>query len=198
MRDAALAKARSAGTSLPWLDIGPMLVFFVAFHIARSHDPNGALILSAFVFALAAMIALLAGFWRDGTVSVVLLASTVAIVGTAALSSVSGSKLFLFMRPTAINGGLGVTLLAGTAAGANPARWMLGRLHDLPDELWRALAIRWGAFLIGIAFANEVLWRTQTESVWINVKTFGFAPLTGAFFLVQARLARRAETGRQG
>jgi intracellular septation protein len=40
---------------------------------------------------------------------------------------------------------------------------------------------------------NEVVWRTQTDDVWIQFKTFGIMPLTIVFALAQTPLLMRHE-----
>lgn len=176
---------------IPWLDVGPMLVFFAAFHIVRAFDPDRALFIAAGIFAIAALIALWVGMVKDRKLSWVLLVSTVAIVSTATLAVIFDSKLFLFMRPTVINGGIGVLALGGVILRRNVIQRILGRAIIVPDTVWTVLAIRWGLFFLLIAVTNEWVWRTQTEAVWVNFKTFGFAPMTLAFSALQLPLIHR-------
>ena len=37
---------------------------------------------------------------------------------------------------------------------------------------------RWVFFLFFLAILNEIVWRTQTEEIWINFKVWGILPLT--------------------
>jgi intracellular septation protein len=168
-----------------------MGVFFAAFQAFRQTDPDRALFLAAGVFALAALAALAFGLWHEKRISKVLLASTLVIVGTAALAALFDNKLFLFMRPTVLNGGLGLAALAvGVARPAFAAR-LLERRVSLPRAVWVRLAIRCGVFFLAVALINEAVWRTQGEAVWIAVKTFGFAPATLVFSLAHLPLVRR-------
>lgn len=164
-----------------WLDFGPLLIFFGTFHYIRRNNPDEALFIAAAIFAVAAIIALAYGWLKHRTVSTVLLVSTFVIVGTTALAFVFDNKLFLFMRPTVINGSLGVAVLGGVVLGKNVLKPLLGDAFRLPEKAWNTLAIRWGLFFICIAIINEFVWRTQTESFWVNFKTFGFLPLTLIF-----------------
>ncbi|MGB3457219.1 MAG: septation protein IspZ [Litorimonas sp.] len=174
-----------------WLEVGPMLVFFAAFQALRPHDPDRALFMAAGVFAVAAVLALLFGRWRHGRLSGPLLATTVVIVGTAGLASVFDSKLFLFMRPTVLNGGAGLLALGAALLAPRRLSRAIERRFGLPGALWRRLALRAGVFLIGLALINEWVWRTQGEAVWIAVKTFGFAPATLLFAVAHLPLIRR-------
>ena len=38
------------------------------------------------------------------------------------------------------------------------------------EEGWKKLNYRWAYFFIFLAFLNELVWRTQTESIWVNFK----------------------------
>ncbi len=40
-------------------------------------------------------------------------------------------------------------------------------------------------FFLGLAVANEVIWRTMSTDAWVNFKTFGLTIGTFAFFATQ-------------
>ena len=46
---------------------------------------------------------------------------------------------------------------------------------------WDKLNNRWMLFFIFLAIINELVWRTQAESVWVNFKVWGMLPLTFVF-----------------
>lgn len=168
-----------------WIDFGPLLIFFVTFHWLRRDNPDDALFIAAAIFAVAALIALALGWLKYRTLSFVLILSTILIVGTTALAFFFDNKLFLFMRPTVVNGLLGLGVLGGVVFGKNVLKVLLGDAFTLPAKAWNTLAIRWGIFFLCVAAINEVVWRTQTEAFWVNFKTFGFMPLTLIFTLAQ-------------
>ncbi|GLQ20601.1 inner membrane-spanning protein YciB [Algimonas porphyrae] len=174
-----------------WLDFGPLLVFFGTFHWIRRSNPDDALFIAAAVFAVAALIALAFGWLKYRTVSFVLIFSTLVIVGTTALAFFFDNKVFLFMRPTAVNGLMGLGVLGGVLFGKNVLRLLLGGTFALTDRAWTILAIRWGLFFLCIALINEIVWRTQTESFWVNFKTFGFLPMTLVFAFAQLPFIQR-------
>ena len=47
-----------------------------------------------------------------------------------------------------------------------------------------------GLFLF-LAFLNELVWRTQTESIWVNFKVWGILPLTIVFTAAQIPLINK-------
>ena len=54
------------------------------------------------------------------------------------------------------------------------------------DELgWNKLNNRWAYFFIFLAILNELVWRTQPETTWVNFKVWGILPLTFIFTALQ-------------
>ena len=174
-----------------WLDFGPLLIFFAAFHYIRRSNPDEALFIAAAIFAVAAILALAIGWIRHRTISGLLVFSTLIIVGTTALAFIFDNKLFLFMKPTVINALMGVGVIGGVFLKKNVIRLIVGDAFTLPDHAWNTLAIRWGLLFFAMAIINEIVWRTQTEPFWVNFKTFGFLPLTIVFTLAQIPFIKR-------
>jgi len=50
------------------------------------------------------------------------------------------------------------------------------------------LTRRLALFFVGLAVANEAIWRTMSDSAWVNFKTFGLPLAMFAFFMLQARV----------
>ncbi len=171
-----------------WLDFGPLLVFFGAFHWLRRDNPDDAMLWAAGIFAVAAVIALAIGWVRHRTVSGMLLLSTGIIVVTAGLALLADNPIIFYMKPTIVNSLFGIAAIGGVLVGKNVIRLMIGSAFTLPDKVWNTLAIRWGLFFFACAALNEVIWRTQSEEFWVNFKVFGFLPLTLLFTLTQLPL----------
>ena len=47
------------------------------------------------------------------------------------------------------------------------------------------------SLFLGLALANELVWRTQSETTWVNFKTFGLPGIMVIFFVLNARLFER-------
>lgn len=197
--DAAIIDAANAaqmpegtgGNNHFWLDFGPLLIFFVSFHWIKRDNPDDAMLIAAGIFAVAAVIALLIGWLRYKTVSPMLLLSTAIIVVTAGLALLADNPIIFYMKPTIVNSLFGLAAIAGVFMNRNVIRLLIGGAFTLPDKIWDTLAIRWGLFFFAMAALNEVIWRTQTESFWVNFKVFGFLPLTIIFTLTQIPLITR-------
>ncbi len=74
---------------------------------------------------------------------------------------------FIKIKPTAVNLIFGVVLLAGVALRKNPLKWLLGEALVLPEEAWRKLTVRYALYFLAMAVLNEVVWRTQSDAVWV-------------------------------
>ena len=48
-----------------------------------------------------------------------------------------------------------------------------------------------GLIFLFLALLNEVIWRTQTESFWVNFKVWGMLPLTIIFTAAQFPLLNK-------
>lgn len=166
-----------------WLDFGPLLVFFGAFHWLRRDHPDEAMLWAAGIFAVAAVVALGINWLRHKRVSGMLVFATIVIVLTAALALLFDNKAIFYMKPTAMNAAYGVLAIGGALVGKNLIKLMVGDAFTLPDHAWNGLAWRWGFFFFAMAVLNEIIWRNFSEAFWVNFKTFGFLPLTIVFTL---------------
>ena len=63
----------------------------------------------------------------------------------------------------------------------NLIQMLLSKSFQMNEEGWKKLNYRWAYFFIFLAFLNELVWRTQTESIWVNFKVWGILPLTIVF-----------------
>ena len=189
--NAAPAPEGTGGGNSFWLDFGPLLVFFVAFHWLRRDHPDEAMLWAAGIFAAAAVVALAIGWLRHRTVSGMLLLSTAIIVVTAGLALASDNKIIFFMKPTIVNALFGIAAIGGALIGRNAIKLMVGSAFTLPDRAWNGLAWRWGLFFFAMAGLNEVIWRNFSEDFWVNFKVFGFLPLTLLFTLSLIPYIRR-------
>ncbi len=92
------------------------------------------------------------------------------------------------LKPTATNLVFAAALFGGLATRRNPLKWLLGDALALPDAVWRTLTIRYGLFFLSMAALNEVIWRTQSDAVWVSFKVFGFTLLAVLFSFTQVPL----------
>jgi intracellular septation protein len=98
---------------------------------------------------------------------------------------------FVKIKPTAVNLVFSAALFAGLVMRRNPLRWLLGEALALPDEAWRKLTFRYALYFLGMAVLNEVIWRTQSDAVWVLFRVPGLWICVVLFSLTQAPLMMR-------
>lgn len=108
------------------------------------------------------------------------------VFGTVAL--VFHDPTIVKMKTTFIDGALGVMMLWGLFLGRSPIKLLMGQGLHLSDLAWRRLTLRFGVFFLAMALANEVVWRTQPDVVWVFFRWPGLILLTLVFTAFQAPL----------
>ncbi len=63
----------------------------------------------------------------------------------------------------------------------------------LTEEGWRILTLRWGVFFLGLAILNEIIWRTQSNNVWVAFKFPGVVIIIFLFTIAQVPLMMKHE-----
>jgi intracellular septation protein len=72
---------------------------------------------------------------------------------------------------------------------------ILGESLKLTEEGWNILTNRWVYFFIFLAILNELIWRTQTEELWVKFKVFGILPITFIFTIFQISIINKHKIG---
>jgi intracellular septation protein len=160
------------------LDLGPLLVFFVANSRFGIFAATGAF-MAAIVIALAVAYALT----RHLPIMPLVTAVVVLVFGT--LTLVLHDELFIKVKPTIIYVLFGGVLLVGLAFGKSLLGVVFDSVFHLTEEGWRRLTLRWALFFLALAVLNEIVWRTQTTDIWVSFKVFGVVPLTFVFAALQ-------------
>ena len=178
----------------PVLEFGPVLAFFVAYLLLKDRsfeiggrEYDGFIVVTAgFIPVFLLSMGLL---WRlTGHLSRMQAVTAVLIVIFGGMSVWFNDPRFFKMKPTLIYllfaGVLGMGLLLGRS-------WLqvvMEGMVPLTDRGWMILTRRLMLFFFGLAVLNEIVWRTQSEEIWVYFKTFGLTAAIFAFFLTQGRL----------
>jgi intracellular septation protein len=181
------------------LDIGPLLLFFIAnsrpalfLPMVGPMLPAGVgagehvgIFVATAVFMTTVVIALAISYALTRHLPIMPLITAVIVLVFGSLTLVLHDEQFIKLKPTIIYLLFGGVLLGGLAFG----KPLLGAIFDsvfhLSEEGWRKLTVRWAVFFFGLAVLNEIVWRTQTTDFWVSFKVFGVLPLTFLFAALQ-------------
>jgi intracellular septation protein len=160
------------------LDLGPLLIFFIA-------NSRFGIFAATAAFMAAIVVALAVAYALTRHLPIMPLVTAVVVVVFGSLTLVLHDELFIKVKPTIIYVLFGGVLLIGLGFGKSLLGVVFDSVFHLTEEGWRKLTLRWGLFFLGLAVLNEIVWRTQTTDVWVSFKVFGVVPLTFLFAALQ-------------
>jgi intracellular septation protein len=181
------------------LDLGPLVLFFVATTRPGLFEPLVAPFLSAellagphagiftatTIFIPAVLIALAIGYIKTRHLPVMPVVTAIVVVVFGGATLILQNDQFIKLKPTIIYVLFGSVLLGGLAFGKPLLGVVFDSVFNLTEEGWRKLTLRWALFFFALAVLNEVVWRTQSDSFWALFKLVGVIPLTFVFAAFQ-------------
>ena len=170
----------SSGSRL-LIDLGPLLVFFVAnFFAPVAKDERIYVATGAFMVAMIA--AMILSLVRFRSISPLLWFSGAMVVVMGGLTIWLHNDTFIKLKPTIYYSLVAGLLLFGLATGRNLLKLALvGAYPGVDEQGWRKLTRNWALFFVGMAILNEAVWRTTSTDFWIGFKLWGAMPLTFLF-----------------
>ena len=168
-------------------DFGPLLIFFTIY-FTGDNDLESAIP----PFIIATLISLAVIYLLEKRISIVALTSGVLITLFGGLTLYFDNKIFFYMKPTIINLLFAGFLFFGKYITKKPLlKIFFQNSLKLKDEGWKKLSYRWIFFFVFVAILNEIVWRTQTETFWVNFKVWGLLPITFLFTASQFPLINK-------
>ena len=168
-------------------DFGPLLIFFTIY-FSGDNDLESAIP----PFIIATLISLAVIYLLEKRISMVALTSGVLITLFGGLALYFNNKIFFYMKPTIINLLFAGFLFFGKYITKKPLlKIFFKNSLKLKDEGWKKLSYRWICFFVFVAILNEIVWRTQTETFWVNFKVWGLLPITFLFTASQFPLINK-------
>jgi intracellular septation protein len=172
------------------LDIGPLVLFFVA-------NARLGIFGATAVFMVAALTALSVGYAMTRRIEIMTLVTAVIVLVFGSLTLILHNEEFIKLKPTIIYLLFGGTLLGGLVFGKPLLGLLLDQMFDLTDEGWRKLTWRWTIFFFALAVLNEIVWRNFSTDFWVAFKLFGVVPLTFVFGALQMPLITKHQANKQ-
>jgi intracellular septation protein len=175
------AKAEPQGGAKLLIDLGPLLVFFLANFLA----PVPA-VLKIFVatgaFMVAMVVAMIFSAIRYHRISPLLWFSGIMVVILGGLTIWLHDRTFIQMKPTIYYALVSALLWFGLATDRPLLQRVLGSAYPGLDEPgWAKLTRNWAIFFAFMAVLNEAVWRNTSWNFWIGFKLWGALPLTFLF-----------------
>jgi intracellular septation protein len=170
-------KQLSPGLKLA-LDIGPLILFFIA-------NQRFGIFAATGVFMVAVFIALGVSYALTRHIAIMPIVTAVVVLVFGGLTLILHDELFIKLKPTIIYLLFAGVLLGGLLFGKLLLGMVLDSAFKLTDEGWRKMTWRWIWFFVALAVLNEIVWRTQSTDFWVSFKVFAVIPLTLAFGALQ-------------
>jgi intracellular septation protein len=187
------------------LDIGPLLLFFIAnarpapfllvlgplLPASITGDERVGIFVATAAFMVAVVLALIVSYLLTRHLPVMPLIAVAVVLVFGSLTLVLHNELFIKLKPTVIYLLFAGVLLGGLALDKPVLGVVFDSIFHLSEEGWRKLTVRWALFFVLLAVLNEIVWRTQSTDVWVSFKVFGVLPLTLLFAALQFPLMAR-------
>ncbi|MCV6823857.1 MULTISPECIES: inner membrane-spanning protein YciB [Halocynthiibacter] len=176
------------------LELGPVILFFVFYgRVKERVFTIGGVEYEGFIVATALFIPLIllttAIMWKlTGKLSKMQLMTAVLVVIFGGLSVWLNDERFFKMKPTMIYLLFGGLLGIGLLRGQSYLQLVMEEVMPLQPEGWMILTKRLALFFLGLAIANELVWRLMSTDAWVNFKTFGLTAAVFLFFMSQGKL----------
>ncbi len=185
------------------LEYGPLIVFFVAFMLMRDRTVTlgnteyGGLVVATMVFVPLLSASMLA-LWRlTGKLSIMQAMTLVLVVVMGGLTVWLNDERFFKMKPTIIYAIFAAMLSLGLILKRNWLELVMGEAISMQHEGWMKLTQRLTLLFAGLAIANEVVWRTMSDTVWVNFKIFALPAIMFVFLAANAGLFSRYAADKQ-
>ena len=78
------------------------------------------------------------------------------------------------MKTSIVYGLFSLLLGIGLLRGQSWLEYVMGEFLPMQREGWMILTRRLTVFFAGLAAANEFIWRTPSEELWVTLETFAF------------------------
>ena len=141
---------------------------------------------------IATIVAVVVVYFIEKKIPFVPLIGGIVISLFGGLTLYFNNPIFLYMKPTIINIIFGIILIFGKIFfNRNFLKFFFKTAFQLDEMGWDKLNFRWAYFFFFLAFLNEIVWRTQPETTWVNFKVWGMLPITFIFTALQLPLINR-------
>ena len=168
-------------------DFGPLLIFFIIYK-KSGNDLSKAIP----PLIISTIVAVVIVYFLEKKIPYVPLIGAVIISIFGGLTLYFDNPIFIYLKPTIINIMFAIILLISNKFfNKNLLKTLLQTAIIMNDDGWKKLNLRWAYFFLFLAAVNELVWRTQTEELWVNFKVWAILPITLLFTIMQIPLINK-------
>lgn len=181
------------------IELGPIVVFFVANSHFSDENGLGGAVPATQVFMVAFAISMICSkvFLKKISTMVWVSGAFVAIFG--GLTIYFENEFFIKIKPTILYTMFAATLLGGVAFGKPFLKNLMeAGMPPIEEIAWIKMSRNWGLFFIGCAILNEILWRSFSFDQWILMKAWVFMPLSFIFAFAQMPIVLKHQIEEEG
>jgi intracellular septation protein len=172
------------------LELGPTVVFFALYLLMRDNTyaimgrTYSGFIVAAVVFIPIILGSIAALWYLTGAISRMQVFTAFMVIFFGGLTAWFNDERFFKMKTTIVYGSMSALLTIGLLRGQSWLQYVLAEVLPMQQEGWMILTRRLAMMFAALAVGNEVLWRTQSNDVWVTVETFVFPVLLAGFLFV--------------
>ena len=168
-------------------DFGPLLIFFIIYY---KSDNNLKVSIPPLIITTILAVAII--YFVEKKVPFVPLRGGVLVTLFGGLTLYFNNPIFIYMKPTIVNIIFAsILIISKIFFQKNFLKLFLKTAFQLNEIGWDKLNFRWAYFFIFLAILNEIVWRTQPETTWVNFKVWGMLPITFIFTAFQLPLINK-------
>lgn len=174
------------------LELGPIMIFFMSYKFATV--PDGAtdeerqlaqLLFATGIFIPTILLSLAVSWVLTRSLPKMAVITAVVVVVMGGLTLWLRDDTFIKMKPTILYTLFAGILGFGLMRGQSYLQYVMEDSMPLQPEGWMIFTKRFALFFVGLAIANEVVWRGFGTDIWVNFKTFALPVATFAFIFSQ-------------
>ena len=182
-----MAERKINGVLKQVLELGPTLAFFLIY--LRIKDDSfliwgteySGFIVAALVFIPILLVSMGILWALTGAISRMQVFTAFMVIFFGGLTAWFNDERFFKMKTTIVYGCLAGLLGIGLLRGQSWLQYVMAEVLPMRTEGWMILTRRLCLRFVGLAVANEIIWRTMSTETWVTLETFAMPAALVAF-----------------
>lgn len=173
------------------LELGPTLVFFLIYLRIKddvftvSGTEYSGFIVATLVFVPILLVSMGILWQLTGKLSRMQVFTAFMVIFFGGLTAWFNDERFFKMKTSIVYGCFAGILGFGLLRGRSYLRYIMEDFLPMQQEGWMILTRRLTFMFLGLAVANELIWRTQSTDLWVKLETFAFPAVLFLFLWLQ-------------